>query len=121
MSATVLIIDDDEIINEMISVLLQSHNYKTLSAHNGNEGLDILQNEEIDLVITDIIMPDKEGLQTIREIKSISPNTPIVAISGGGKHNADYLAMANLMGAIHTFRKPFNHDEFLSAIKDLLT
>lgn len=120
MSTKVLIIDDDEILNEMIAVLLQSHSFETISAFNGKEGVDALRNEGIDLVITDIIMPDKEGLQTIREIKSISPQTPIVAISGGGKNNADYLSMAGLMGADRTFRKPFDHEEFLTAINELL-
>lgn len=120
MNATVLIIDDDEILNEMISELLQSQNYQTISAFNGNEGLSKLQSEKIDIVITDIIMPDKEGLQTIREIKSISPTIPIIAISGGGKNNADYLSMASLMGASATFRKPFDHNLFLATIEQLL-
>ncbi len=120
MSKKILIVDDDIILNEMISELLVSYNYETLRAYNGDEALNLLQSNAVDLIVTDIIMPDKEGLQTIREIRAIIPDTPIIAISGGGKHNSDYLSMAKLMGAKYTFRKPFNHTEFLDAIAECL-
>lgn len=120
MSKHILIIDDDQILNEMITELLRLQNYTTVSAFNGQEGLECLQNGQFDLVITDIIMPDKEGLQTIREIRQLHEDLPIIAISGGGKHNADYLSMAGLMGAAATFKKPFNHKEFLDAITNAI-
>lgn len=118
--SSILVIDDDKILNEMMCELLLNYGYSTISAFDGNEGISKLQSEDISLVITDIIMPDKEGLQTIREIKSVSPDIPIIAISGGGKHNADYLSMAGLMGANFTFRKPFDHEEFMNAVKSCI-
>ena len=100
---TILIIDDDEVITETTKIFLNRAGYDTLTASNGAEGLKLCRQHQIDVVITDIIMPEKEGLETIRELRKNFPNIKIIAISGGGRINAqDYLSLAAKLGAHHT-------------------
>ncbi len=117
----ILIIDDEANIREMISTMLASEEYELLNAENGLEGLKILRkNSDVDIVITDIIMPEKEGLETIREIKKDFPRIKILAISGGGKIDPSmYLHIAKSMGAEDTLGKPFVKRDLLAALEKL--
>ncbi len=119
----VLVIDDDTEIREMIRKMLINENYKVVEAINGMEAFKILDNKlKIDIVITDIIMPEKEGLETIRELKKDYPHIKILAISGGGKGSAqNYLSMAKAMGANLTLSKPFSLQELLESVRKLQT
>ena len=119
--AVVLIIDDDEMIVESLSILLQNEGYDVLSSSNGKNGLKLLGKNRIDVVITDIIMPDKDGIDTIREIKKTYRNTKIIAMSGGGKIAAkEYLTFVKQLGVRHTLSKPFEKEQILSALEAVL-
>ncbi|MCK4986169.1 MAG: response regulator [Desulfobacterales bacterium] len=117
----VLVIDDTAEIREMINKMLSVEGYDVLEAANGKEGMQIISNEpEIDLVITDLIMPEKEGIETIREIKQDYSHIRILAISGGGKIDSqNYLAIAKGMGADLTLSKPFVKQDLLKAVQEL--
>ena len=116
----ILLIDDDALVRYAI-VRILAHEYKVVSAGNGREGVAALQKEPFDLVITDILMPDQEGIETIRAIRRLSPGVPIIAISGGGRFSGpDYLALAEKFGASKTIPKPFEPAALLNSIEQCL-
>ena len=105
----------------MLSVMLEREGYAVDQVENGMEGLRKVEKSSFDLVITDIIMPEKEGLETIMEIRQLKPGSKIIAISGGGRSAAgSYLKTAEYFGAIKAFQKPFDKNEFLETIKNIL-
>ena len=117
----ILIIDDEPYILLMIKKLLEKEGHEVDLAMNGKEGLNLCQHKMPDLLITDIIMPEKEGLETIIKLKKDSPGLKIIAISGGGKYNLDgLLNCAEHFGASRIFQKPFNQREFKAAVSELL-
>lgn len=117
----ILIIDDDDQMRVMLREMLEREGYKVVEALNGKEGLKRFQAEPADLIITDLIMPEKEGIETIMELKRDSPDVNIVAISGGGRIGpGDLLHMAEKLGAQYTFSKPIARKKLLSAVKDLI-
>lgn len=114
----ILVIDDDEIVNDMIVQLLSEATYEAEGVCDGVQGLKLLKTKPFDLIITDIVMPEKEGIETIMEIRKINKMIPIIAISGGGKIRADeYLNMAKRLGADFVFTKPFETEQMLETIK----
>jgi len=118
---TILVIDDDQHVRGMLRTVLEDFGYKVLEAPDGNIGVQLFSENRVDLIITDIIMPDKEGLETIREIKASSPDAKIIAISGGAKVGpGTYLKLAELMGAQRAFEKPIQISVLLSSIAELL-
>jgi len=117
----ILIIDDDHHILLMIKKMLERAGYEVDLASNGVEGLALFQKIQADLVITDIIMPEKEGLETIREMKRLQPDLKVIAMSGGGKISADnYLETAKIFGASKVLEKPFSQKTMVMAVIDLL-
>lgn len=115
--ARILIIDDDILIREMLSQMLEKEGFEVAYAENGIKAERIYRKTPVDLVITDIIMPDKEGLETIVELRRDFPHIKIIAISGGGRIGPEpYLKMAKSMGAMFTFVKPIDRKELLDAI-----
>lgn len=124
---TVLIIDDDEDIREALSAALQLADFRTLEAPHGDYGLRLLEEHPVDVVVTDIFMPEKEGLETIVDTKQRWPGIKIVAISGGpgatrrmgtsGGH--DFLPVAQDLGADRVMKKPFLPSELIKVIKEL--
>jgi DNA-binding response OmpR family regulator len=115
---TILIIDDDALVRDTVVRILERRGYRTLVAMDGLRGLRVTRAERPDLVITDIIMPDQEGLATIREIRKEQPDTPILAISGGGRlGNIDYLKIARMLGADEILPKPFSPTELLEHVE----
>lgn len=117
----ILIIDDETNILLMLKKMLERAGYEIDLASNGEEGLRLFRNMPSDLVITDIIMPEKEGLETIREMKKMQPNMKIIAMSGGGKISADnYLETAKIFGASRIMEKPFTQQAMVSTVKELL-
>lgn len=115
--ATILIIDDDRMFREMLIRLLEKNGYAVLEADGGDSGLRQFQYSSPDLVVCDLIMPDKEGLETIQEIQKINRDIPIIAVTGGGRGGPEiYLMLAEALGAKKTFSKPFVPQEFLEAI-----
>jgi DNA-binding response OmpR family regulator len=118
---TVLIIDDEASMRKMLRTILESVEYKVIEAPNGLMGVRAFRDEHPDLVITDILMPDKEGLETIREIKEMAPRARVIAISGGGRTaRNDFLKIAEKFGAMETLKKPFRRNELLASISRVL-
>jgi DNA-binding response OmpR family regulator len=120
--AAILVIDDDEIMNDMLVQLLTDAGYDVDSARDGLQGMKRIDARQYDLIITDIVMPEKEGIETIMEIRKRHKTVPIIAISGGGKLGPQqYLHMAQQFGADYAFPKPFNNEHFLGAVRECLS
>jgi len=117
----ILVIDDDAHIRELITIMLESEGHTVVLAEDGLIGLQMLEDNTFNLIITDIIMPNQEGIETIVQIKSRNPDIKILAISGGGRiGSTDYLTLAENFGVDKTLSKPFYHKDFIDCIKDLL-
>lgn len=120
MKPSLLLIEDDHDVRETLLELLPSSEYQVYSAPGGNEGIAVFEEKKPSIVITDILMPDREGISVIVEIKKINPKTKIIAISGGGQFNKhDVLKIAEHIGADKVLAKPFSHEELNKLIKEL--
>jgi len=116
----ILIIDDEPDILMMLKKMLERAGFEVDLAVNGESGMQLFISQSADLVITDIIMPEKEGLEIIREMKQLKPDLKIIAISGGGRLSADsYLGTAKMFGADRVFQKPFRQAELIAAVTEL--
>ncbi|HUN97750.1 MAG TPA: response regulator [Bradyrhizobium sp.] len=116
----VLLIDDDPLVRFALASMLQPYGYEVVTAENGRIGTRLLRTEHPDVVITDIIMPDQEGFETIIEIKREHPDTKVIAISGGFRQgNLDILPMARALGADAAIAKPFEPSQLIDEIKRL--
>jgi CheY-like chemotaxis protein len=119
--AKILVFDDEPSILLMIKKMLEKSGHEVDIALNGKEGMTLFEKNKPDLLITDIIMPEKEGLETIFELRRKYPDLKIIAISGGGRIGPDgYLPGAKLLGANAVFTKPLVPKEFLQAVSELL-
>jgi len=117
----ILVIDDEAQIRDMLGQMLTREGYEVIHASNGKEGMKICREQKIDLIITDIIMPEKDGIEMILEIRLHLPHLKVIAISGGGRLGPDgYLEMAKKLGAQRAFFKPFNRKEILDAVHELV-
>jgi len=117
----ILIIDDDTNIRTIIGDILSIAGYEPLIAVDGDEGLKLLTENPCTLIITDLIMPEKEGIETIIEAKKSSPGIKIIAISGGGRIGAtDYLSVASKIGADATLAKPFRNQELVDLVENMI-
>jgi CheY-like chemotaxis protein len=117
----ILVIDDDDHVRTMLRHMLERVGYDVVEARNGEVGVRIFRAHPADLIITDIFMPEKEGLETIRELVRDFPSAKIIAISGGGISGAlSYLPLARSFGALCTIAKPFDRRELLEAVRKLL-
>lgn len=115
----VLVIEDEAALRQTIRRMLESAGHEVVEAENGRTGLEIFRKNSLDVVITDIIMPNKEGIETIRDIRALNPDIRIVAISGGGRtKNFDFLRIAGKLGANATLAKPFQRQQLLAALED---
>ncbi len=117
----ILIIDDEPYILLMLKKMLERAGYEVDLASNGREGMALFEKATADLVITDIIMPDKEGLELILEMKKQRPALKIIAMSGGGRISPEsYLECAKHFGAARVFQKPFRQKELMLAVRELM-
>ena len=117
----ILIMDDDRQIRKALRDTLEKSGYDVVEAANGKAGIDLFRHKGADLVIADIIMPEKDGLSTIKRLQEDAPDIKIVAISGGGDIEPRfYLKLAKDSGALRTLIKPFNKDELLTVVRELL-
>ena len=115
--ARILVIDDEDELRSMLRHMLEHAGHEVAEAVNGAAGIEIYERDAPDLIITDIIMPEKEGVETIIALRRADPALPIIAISGGGRLDAtDFLTMAKKLGARHTLTKPFRRDQLLEAV-----
>ena len=119
--ATILIIDDEKAILGFLKERLLDEGFNVLTASDGKEGMNLFNGNKVDLVITDIIMPDQDGFLTIMELKKSCPDIKIIAMSGGGcGHPEYYLDTAKCFRAQYTFEKPFKTSELVEAVHELL-
>jgi DNA-binding response OmpR family regulator len=119
--AKILLVDDNDDFREQSSQLLRLAGYMVTTAGNGNEALRLVQDDVFDLVITDLIMPEKEGIETIVKMRKQIPTLKIIAISGGGLIAPEnYLVLARKLGAAQTLAKPFSGEELLGAVASVL-
>jgi CheY-like chemotaxis protein len=120
--AKVLVIDDDPGFRRMIRMILTRLDHQVVEAGDGNEGVARFVAERPDLVISDIVMPDKEGIETILEIRARDPAARIIAMSGGGASlGTGYLAAALKLGANLVLSKPFRPVELAAMVEQLLS
>ena len=118
--AYVLVVDDDILARQSIRRTLERAGHDVTEAGNGKQALTILEKESPTVVIMDLIMPDMEGIETIREIRRRGSTVNNLAVSGGGRIDADtYLDYATSLGANRVLEKPFNRDALLDAIAQL--
>lgn len=119
--AKILLIDDDEAAREVMSVMLVRAGHIVEEAENGAVGLKKYPGFAPDLVITDILMPEKEGLETIQAIRRADPRARIIAISGGGNRgDLDFLFVAKALGAQKVLPKPIERKVFIAAVDEVL-
>jgi len=118
---TILVIDDDRVSRLLLRRYLESAGYAVLEACDGHAGLELFAAGGVDLVVVDIFMPRKDGLETIRELAATPACCPIVAISDGGRMGRpDFLEFARGFGADAALPKPLSRDEVLSTVRSLL-
>jgi CheY-like chemotaxis protein len=119
--SSILLVDDDDTLRDVLRENLRQAGHTVLEAENGVRALKISTTQPWDVMVTDIIMPDKEGFETIAEIREKFPNKPIIAMSGGGHVDAlDYLGIAKRLGASITLQKPFPIRRLVEAIAELV-
>ncbi len=118
---SILVVDDDPQLRRMIRITLERAGYAVDEAENGAVAMHKVRAQPPDLVITDIVMPHKEGIETIAELKRDHPKVKVIAISGGGRIEArQYLGVAAQIGADKTFGKPVERELLLAAVEELL-
>ena len=117
----ILLIDDDELLREALESILKTVGYSVIHASDGELGLRAFEESRPALVVTDILMPNVEGIQTIRELRRIDGSAKIIAISGGDRGgDVQYLEMASKLGADRILAKPFRRQALLDLIEELL-
>ena len=115
---SILIIDDDDSLRDGLRRTLHQAGYEVREASDGLKGLQIVQEASVDLILLDIFMPGKEGLETIGEFRHAHPAIRIIAMSGGGTKGCfDVLTMATMLGARRTLAKPFSREQLLEAVR----
>jgi len=121
--ARILVIEDDEGVRSTMRQLLERAGHSVLDAPNGRDGATMFkENTDVDLVITDMIMPEQEGVQTIQQILADRPATRIIAMSGGGRAKYfGFLGVAKALGALYTLTKPFTRQQLLETVEQCLT
>jgi len=117
----ILVIEDDTEVREYLENVLGRAGYAVVSAANGKDGVTRFNDQPVDLVITDIIMPEKDGIETIIDLRRGRSELKVIAISGGGRAEPEnYLHSARLLGADRTLRKPFTNEDILGAVRELI-
>ncbi len=120
--ATVLLVDDEVSVREMVSEVIRQCGHKVVTAGSVAEARGYFTSQKIDLVVTDLVMPEQSGIDLILEFKQIKPDVKVLAISGGGGITGrfDYLPIASLVGAGAILKKPFSINEFSKKLEELL-
>ena len=117
----ILIVEDEKDLREMLKIALTRHKFTVFEAENGKEAIIHFKPSITDLVVTDLIMPDEDGLKVIIKLKELKPSIKIIAISGGGKAGpGSYLNLAKVLGADAIYSKPFSINELIAKIGELL-
>ena len=121
MSA-ILIVDDDKSLRDLLSSVLRERGHEVATAGEGNEALELMAQRCFEMVISDIIMPGKEGIETIREIRGLYPDVQVIAMSAGGSvGNAQILEYARMIGAHDSIRKPVELPALITKVEQMLS
>ena len=119
--ASILVIDDHAAVLETVKVILAKQGHEIRTAPNGKAGMAYMSKKKFDLIITDIIMPEQDGIETIAQLRAVSSRLPILAISGLGMvGDTDFLKAASQIGATDTLAKPFRANELVTKVSSLL-
>lgn len=119
--ACILVIDDNPEFRDILRTHLEANGHRTVLAGNGEQGLTLLKRGGIDIVLTDILMPQRDGVEVLREAKRRWPGLPVIAISGGGWIGAnELLGMAERLGADNILQKPVRRDDLIRAVDEAL-
>ena len=118
----ILVVDDETSVRTMLVAMVKPDGYEMIEASNGEEAMAAFNDVTVDLVITDIVMPVKNGIDLTMELKKTHPDIPVIAISGGGGISGryDYLEIAKLVGAKNILKKPFTRNELCSVVAEIL-
>ena len=117
---TIPVVDDDDFLREYLEERLSISGYKVITASNGLKGLRAYLQHGADLVLTDIVMPDSEGIEFIQKLRAESPTLPVIAMTGFAQADM-YLSVASIFGANRILKKPFSPQELLKTISAALT
>jgi DNA-binding NtrC family response regulator len=118
----ILVVDDDPSIRQTLHIALTKAGYSVVGARDGEEAIQLWRAQGADLVIADIYMPKKGGLQVIKELQAHRPSPPVIAMTDGGRtKNLNPLSHAELMGGVQTIAKPFSLEKMLAAVEEALT
>ncbi|HEY0106430.1 MAG TPA: response regulator [Rhizomicrobium sp.] len=121
MAVRILVIDDDDAVRDSIVALLSSMAFEVVEACDGRDGVEKFAIHKPQIVLTDIVMPRQEGIETIVKIRQADPDVKIIAMSGGGRiKSQEYLALAKGLGADLTLDKPFSLETLADAIRQCL-
>ena len=115
----ILVIDDEESIRNYLREILEKAGYTVMDCEDGDKGIEMFLDDDFDIVLTDIAMPKKDGVEVLIEMKKVSPSTRIIAMSGVAECDK-LLEVANIYKADATIKKPFEKEDVLSAIKKVL-
>ena len=124
--ARILVIDDDDLIRGTVQSILALGRHDSVLAVDGEDGVRKFRRQQFDLVLCDVFMPHKEGLETVREIRQLSAGTPIISMTGsiptadGGRLDPDFLRMSGALRATRTIAKPFRPRELLALVRECL-
>ena len=118
----ILLVDDEEAIRKMMRRILQDDSYEFSEAENGAVAIKKLEAKKFDLIITDVIMPDCDGIELVMNVRKKTPETKVIVMSGGGRVRADhYLQLAEKLGAVSVFEKPFDASELRETVRKYLS
>ncbi len=118
---SILIVDDDDSLRDALCRTLRKEGYTLFEASEGRQGMKQLERSPADLILLDMFMPDKDGLETIGELRRTHPGIRIIAMSGGGfKGTVDVLHVAKKLGVRRTLSKPFTREQLLEAVREEL-
>ena len=119
--ARILVVDDEVLLRKLVRKMLEEVGHQVAEATNGNEALAMVERTPPDLVIMDVLMPEREGIETIASLRRAKSAIPILAISGGGRTRmTEFLTVAEKFGAQGSLRKPFDQKALLDAVQNLL-
>ncbi len=119
--ATILIVDDDSQVCDLLKQVLEGEGYSVMTAVNGQEGINLHRAHQADLIVLDILMPEKEGLETILELRREFPQVKIIAMSGGSERaKLNLLDLAKRLGAQYSLQKPFQLEKFSTLVREAL-
>lgn len=116
----ILIVDDDDSVRGLIATTLRATGFDVQTASDGREAVEAFAKAPADLVITDLVMPEKDGIEIVLELRKAHPDLPIIAMSGQSSHSPLYLGMAKRLGARRTLEKPFTIKTLVAAVKEVL-